>query len=637
MLINRGNPLLKGSTKLKDSYNFTFSCEADSVKLLLYNPSGNILKKTVEMTRKDKTGDVFAVCISGINLDEAMYCYEVNGQKVIDPYAKTISGCEVFGKQEDAVHLSRVCLSSYDWEEDCPLCIPYHESIFYKFSVRGFTKSMTSKVRYKGTFQGMTEKLSYLKELGITAVMLMPAYEFDEIGKFPQLYQNGYGKYASGPIAGRVNYWGYGRGFYFAPKASFTSISRKKTDYTTEFKDMVKKFHKNGIEVIMEMHFHGESTDFILDCLHYWVTEYHIDGVHLYADDDSLNAAAKDPLLSRTKIITVFWNGETKHYKNMANYNAGFMNVARKFLKGDENQLGDFVNVSRNNPIQSANINYITSHDGFTLMDLVSYDRKHNESNGENNTDGEDFNNSWNCGMEGPTRKKKVLQLRRQQLKNALMLLLLSQGTPLLLAGDECCNSQNGNNNPYCLDSELSWVNWKQRGMAEELTQFVKELTAFRKNHKILHMPKQLQAYDSLSCGYPDISCHGSSAWYDAMESYNRHIGIMYYSKYAYTNSLEGQEDNMESMVTEWQGKEDGFIYIAYNMHWEAHELALPKADDECQWQVVLCSGSKESALIQEDSRKVWIEPRCIAVLTGELKKKKRVKTHRQEKKNEHR
>lgn len=607
MIISKGNPLLKGSTKLKDSYNFTFSCEADSVKLLLYSPTGASLEETVDMTQKYKTGDVFAVNIRGVNLDKLLYCYEVDGKKIIDPYAKTISGCEVFGEQKETEHLSRVCLTPYDWEGDEPLCIPYDESIFYKFSVRGFTKSITSKVRHKGTFRGITEKLPYLKELGITAVMLMPAYEFDEIGRFPQLYDNGYGKYASGPIEGRINYWGYGKGFYFAPKASFTSVSIKKTDYTTELKDMVKKFHQNGIEVIMEMHFHGEPVDFILDCLHYWVTEYHIDGIHLYADEAALNAVANDALLSRTKIITVFWNGEKKHYKNMANYNAGYMNVVRKFLKGDENQLRDFVNVSRNNPVQSANINYITSHDGFTLMDLVSYDRKHNESNGENNADGENFNNSWNCGIEGPTRKRKVLQLRRQQLKNAVMLLLLSQGTPLLLAGDECCNSQNGNNNPYCLDSELSWVNWKQRGLAAEMTQFVKEVIAFRKEHKILHMPKQLLSYDSLSCGYPDISCHGNSAWYDRMESYNRHIGIMYYSKYAQESSQE-------------------LIYIAYNMHWEEHELALPKADEECKWQVVLSSGSKESAYVKEDSRAVWIEPRCIAVLTGEVKKKKRVK-----------
>ena len=249
----------------------------------------------------------------------------------------------------------------------------------------------------------MVEKLPYLKELGITAVLFMPLYEFDEIGKFPQLYDNGYGKYASGPIAGRINYWGYTKGFYFAPKASFAWTGRKNADYTAEMKDMVKAFHKEGMEVLMEMHFQDEPVDFILDCLHYWVTEYHIDGIHLFAGEAALNAAARDALLAKTKLITVFWNGEKKHYKNMANYNAGFMNVARKFLKGDENQLGDFVNVSRYNPVQSANINYITSHDGFTLFDLVSYDRKHNEANGEGNADGENFNNSWNCGTEGPS------------------------------------------------------------------------------------------------------------------------------------------------------------------------------------------------------------------------------------------
>lgn len=637
MIVNKGNPLLKGSTKLKDSYNFTFSSEADSIKLLLYNAKGERCQEAIELTQNDKTGDVFSVRISGVDLEESMYCYEVNGQKQVDPYAKTVSGCEMFGEYSEVQHLSRVSLPDYNWEGDMPLSIPYHESIFYKFSVRGFTNSTTSKVRHKGTFSGVTEKIPYLKELGITAVMLMPAYEFDEIGRFPQLYDNGYGKYASGPITGRINYWGYNRGFYFAPKAAFTSVSRKKTDYTTEFKDMVKAFHRQGIEVIMEMHFHGEPTDVILDCLHYWVTEYHIDGIHLYADEAVLNAAAKDALLAKTKIITVFWNGERGHFKNMANYNAGFMNVARKFLKGDENQLGDFVNVSRSNPIQSANINYVTSHDGFTLFDLVSFDRKHNEANGENNADGEDFNNSWNCGMEGATRKKKVLQLRRQQMKNAILLLLLSQGTPLLLAGDEFCNSQGGNNNPYCVDSELSWVNWKYKGMAAEMTAFVKEVLAFRRNYKILHMPEQLLSYDSLSCGYPDISCHGSSAWYDTMESYNRHIGIMYYGKYVYAEAL--QEDVVDRQTeTALPDEAETFLYVAYNMHWEEHELALPMGEEECQWQVALCSGGKESVAVCQEGRAVWVEPRCIAVLTGTRKKKEPLKIRRQKNggKNEH-
>lgn len=156
----------------------------------------------------------------------------------------------------------------------------------------------------------MVEKLPYLKELGITAVLFMPLYEFDEIGKFPQLYDNGYGKYASGPIAGRINYWGYTKGFYFAPKASFAWTGRKKADYTAEMKDMVKAFHKEGMEVLMEMHFQDEPVDFILDCLHYWVTEYHIDGIHLFAGEAALNAAARDALLAKTKLITVFWNGE---------------------------------------------------------------------------------------------------------------------------------------------------------------------------------------------------------------------------------------------------------------------------------------------------------------------------------------
>ena len=162
------------------------------------------------------------------------------------------------------------------------------------------------------------------------------------------------------------------------------------------------------------------------------------------------------------------------------------MNTARKFLKGEENQLGDFVNIIRNNPSNAGNINYITNHNGFTMYDLVSYDRKHNEANGENNTDGENFNYSYNCGAEGRTRKRKIVELRQRQIKNAFMILMLSQGTPLILAGDEFENTQGGNNNPYCIDSETSWVNWKKSDNAVEIYNFLRKLINFRKENNVL-------------------------------------------------------------------------------------------------------------------------------------------------------
>lgn len=606
-MIAKGNVLKMGSSKTGRVYNFAFASESDRAALLIYGSNGE-LKHRFEMDSEYKVGSVFACQISGESLDKDLYCYEVNGKKVVDPYAKTVSGCCEFGiEEEQAFHLSRIVLDKFDWEKDEPLNYPYDECIFYKMHVRGFTKSRTSGVKNKGTFAGIISKIPYLKELGITTIELMPAYEFDEMSRFPQFdNEQEQSIYAPMPIRTPVNYWGYVKGFHFAPKAAFSSVAAVKTDYTVEFKKMVKQLHANGIEVVMEMYFDRETPDMVLDCIRYWVTEYHIDGVHLYGSVVSLEMAAADPILSRTKIITVFWNGSRGSWKHMGNYNEGFSNIARRFLKGDENQLGDFVRVSRENPLQSANINYITNHNGFTMADLVSYERKHNEANGENNRDGESFNYSWNCGVEGKSRKRKIVELRQRQIKNAFMMLLLSGGTPLILAGDEFENSQGGNNNPYCIDGETTWLNWKNADASKDMQEFLKKLIAFRKRYNILHMPSQLMASDPVSCGYPDISYHGSNAWYQAMENYNRHIGVMYCTKY------DGTNRNSESADEGYE-----LIYVAYNMHWETHELALPKLTGEGGWTVEMCSGDCILDVVVKDDKTVEIAPRTAAILVS--------------------
>lgn len=642
MMIAKGNVLKLGSSKIGRAYNFAFASESDKAALLIYDGNG-ALKHRYEMDSDYKVGSVFACQISGESLDKALYCYEVEGKRIIDPYAKTVSGCCEFGIEgEDVCHLSRIVLDKFDWEGDEPLNYPYDECIFYKMHVRGFTKSRTSGVKNKGTFAGIINKIPYLKELGITTIELMPAYEFDEMSRFPQFYEEkNKSMYAPMPIKMPVNYWGYVKGFHFAPKSSFSSAAADKADYTVEFKKMVKQLHANGIEVVMEMYFDRETPDMVLDCLRYWVTEYHIDGVHLYGSAVSLEMAAADPILSKTKIISVFWNGNRGKWKHMGNYNDGFSKIVRCFLKGDENQLGEFVQVSRENPIQSANINYITNHNGFTMADLVSYERKHNEANGENNKDGENFNYSWNCGVEGKSRKKKIVELRQRQIKNAFMMLLMSAGTPLILAGDEFENSQSGNNNPYCIDGETTWLNWKNADASKDMAEFLKKLIDFRKKYKILHMPNQLMASDPVSCGYPDISYHGSNAWYQAMENYNRHIGVMYCTKYDGTKrdiekcgntSCESKKcSGAEQGSAGYEGTNSGeyeLIYVAYNMHWEAHELALPKLVGEGGWTVEMCSGNGDTDIVLKDDKTVEIAPRTAAILVSKpshtVKKQKR-------------
>ncbi|MBQ4283475.1 MAG: alpha-amylase [Lachnospira sp.] len=610
MDISKGNVTRLGSNRDGKGYNFALASESGEVTLHIYD-SGLKLKNSLVMDQAYKTGNVFACRISGVSLEKAYYSYEINGTHYVDPYAKTITDCEQFGiEKKDALYVSRVVLDDYDWEGDSPLNIAYEDCVFYKMHVRGYTKSKSSGVRAKGTFAGIIEKIPYMKSLGITTVELMPAYEFDELGRFAQLQEKetSQGIYASIPIKTPVNYWGYVSGFHFAPKAAYTKIAAKKSDYTAEFKDLVKTLHKNGLEVVMEMFFDRETPDMVLDCIRYWVTQYHIDGVHLYGSTVSLEMAAADPVLSHTKIITVYWDGAMGSIKHMANYNDGFLKTVRCFLKGDENQLADYVRLCRDNPAQSANINYITNHNGFTLADMVSYERKHNEANGENNRDGDNFNYTWNCGEEGSSRKKRIVTLRRRQVKNALMMLMFSAGTPLIMAGDEFENSQEGNNNPYCVDSEVSWVNWKNNNSAKELLGFVKQLIAYRKSNKILHMPERLIASDSVSCGYPDVSYHGSNAWYNACENFDRHVGIMYCSNY-----------DKETIA----GEDYKLIYIAYNMHWEQHELALPKLPLGCEWNVVMCSDKELTAVNIKDDKTVLITPRSAAVIEAVIKTEK--------------
>lgn len=604
MEIGYGNPCNMGVAKIVNGYNFAIESTAASIDLLLYKKNSNTVEFCIELDESFKTGDVFAVLLSGIELKEYQYNYKIQNNYIVDPYAKTVSDCQSFGEvSKNPFYVSCVELESFDWEDDRPLTIPYDQSIIYKLHVRGFTKSKTSGVKHKGTFAGIIEKIPYLKDLGITTIEMMPAYEFEEVDRF-----NGdkkIGMYTPSDIK-TLNYWGYTNGLHFAPKAAYCE-NADQADYTYEFKLLVKELHKNGIELVMELYFDKENANLIDDCIRFWVLEYHIDGVHLYCKQSGLYVATQDPILSKTKIITQFWDNDGVEdakpdaYKNMGNYSDGFSTVTKRFLKGDEDQLTAFINALRCNPAQCANINYITNHNGFTLFDLVSYDRKHNEANGEGNRDGQNYNHSWNCGVEGKTRSKKIMELRQRQIKNAFMLLLLAQGTPLIMSGDEIENSQSGNNNPYGIDNEMSWLNWNTTENAKELYLFVQKLISFRKEHGILHMPKQLYMADILSCGYPDISYHGNNAWYSALENYNRHIGVMYCSKYA-TNSADNE-----------------LIYIAYNMHWESHNLALPRIAAGCQWSVVLDSVNEQKDLNIDDNKIVRIEPRSVVVLLGKI------------------
>ena len=597
----------------------------EKAELLLYRKGTEEIAAEIPFSQQPYAGTVHALKVKGISPKEYEYNFRIGGRVTVDPSARLITGKGDFGdtalKGEHQIRGGFV-LSDFEWgpEEQQPQ-IPWEDVISYQLHVRGFTMQKNSRVRHKGTFLGLQEKIPYLKELGINQVILMPAYEFEEfltdqsIGGAPSVVRDGDKTLMQENTRGRkLNYWGYAPGYYYVPKASYSAAGKP----DREFKTMVKAFHENGMEVVMQFCFPDPvDLSLVSDCLIWWIQEYHVDGFWLLMDQEAANRVAGNPFLTRTKLISGYFPADRIRREedkflpvNLAECNDGFQVDIRKLLKGDEDMLTAFVSRLRYHPENSGVLNHVTNHDGFTLMDLVSYDKKHNEENFEQGRDGSEYNFSWNCGAEGPTRKKKILELRMQQMKNAFAMVLLAQGTPMLLAGDEFGNSQGGNNNPYCLDNEVSWVDWSRERANQELTDFVKALIAFRKEHKILHMEKALTGGDSRSVGYPDVSCHGSKAWYGGFEPVNRHVGLMYCGKYA------GQDE---------------FIYVAYNLHWESQELALPYLPEGMEWKKVLDTGAaKDCETGMTQTRQFTVPARTIQVLLG-CKKEQRRQTENSE------
>lgn len=459
------------------------------------------------------------------------------------------------------------------------------------------------------------EKIPYLKELGINSIELMPAYEFEECEwdttdisikkKIEYQVKHIDEKLPSGtePLkAEKVNCWGYKEAFYFAPKMSYAASGNP----CEEFRRMVRMLHKNGIEIIMQFYFPDHiKQGYILEIIKYWVLVYQIDGVHLKGSRLPMTLVATEPLLANTKIMCedfylheIYPNEFIPANKTLGYYRDDFMNDIRRYLKGDQDTIKSFRYHMRNIHPKCGVINYITNYYGFTLNDLVSYEQKHNELNGENNTDGTNYNFSWNCGAEGPSRKKTVMQLRHKQMKNALSFLFTAQGTPLLFAGDEFGNSQDGNNNCYCQDNATGWVDWKGLTRNQDIFEYIKELIAFRKSHSILHLNERLTALDRYGYGCPDLSYHGEEAWKAQLENNNnRHIGIMYC----------GKSDNGEG----------DYIYIAYNMHWNSHRFALPSIANHT-W-VSRFSTAINNIVYDEEKNMEYIDiaPRSVSILTG--------------------
>ena len=466
--------------------------------------------------------------------------------------------------------------------------------------VRGFTAHSSSKVENKGTFKGILEKLDYLKDLGITTLELMPCYEFEEFEKISK--DNSFMVDTTDYKAeNKVNYWGYKEGFYFAPKASYCATNEP----VKEFKEFVKTLHKNGIEVVLQFYFPDKVKQHkIYEVLKFWLLNYNVDGFHLKGNKIPFSFIANDPLFGDTKLLydyipenEIYEAAFVPIKRNLSSYSDAFMYQMRKVLKGDEGTLKDLVYYTKNYPEKSACVNFITNYYGFTLNDLVSYDRKHNEDNGEKNVDGCDYNFSWNCGIEGKTKKSLVMKLRKKMMKDALFLVFSSKGTPLILAGDEICNTQNGNNNPYCQDNAVSYINWNLTAEASEMLEYTKKLIALRKSDLNAVLNREFSMLDRAHIGYPDLSYHSDEAWKADLATYNRHLGIMY-------SSLD------KGNVT--------LYYLAYNFYWKEITFSLPFLPVSAKWDVVFSTGDvKEKEEEKEETKqgmKFELESRSCAV-----------------------
>lgn len=571
-------PIQMGAVREKDGVRFTTVISyGKQGSLLLYEAGSEEATYEIPFPEAPILGKIHSMKVLGLPCQRYEYNYKIDGQTVPDAYAAQVY------HNGDSIRCGFLH-KKFDWEDEKRPSIPYDEAVMYHLHVRNYTMNRKSGVRKKGTFAGLEEKIPYLKELGINQIKLMPVYEFEETLK-----------------GNKKNCWGYEKGCYFAPKSSYASS--KYAD--VEFKHMIRTCHQNGIEVLLDFWFApGTSSKFIADCLLYWVQEYHVDGFHVIGADETVRLLAADPAFFGVKMLCVYYpehslTVEKGESKNAAEINDGFLVDARRILKGDEGALEHLVYRNRRNPADMAVVNYITNHDGFTLCDLVSYNQKHNEENQESGDDGSDYNFSWNCGVEGSTRKKQIVKLRERQKKNAVLMMMLAQGVPMLLGGDEFGNSQLGNNNPYCLDNEISWVSWNQYEGHKAFVNFVKNAIAFRKKHPILHMTKELALMDYHSYGYPDLSYHSENAWYGGFEYQSKKVGMMYCEKYS------GMEE---------------LLYVAYNFHAEEQAFALPKLPEKWQWYKAIDTSEEESFPQEEaleQTRIFSVPSRTIVVLIG--------------------
>ena len=665
-----------GATAIPCGVNFTIlSVGATSCELVLFRRGEREPEAVIKIPEHYKIGHVYSIIVFGLDIHEFEYAYRMDGpydpskgllfncnNYLLDPYARAVTSQSQWGKPAEEYYKARVVQDDYDWGDFRQPSVPMSDLIVYELHVRGFTKHLSSGVENPGTFEGIIEKIPYLKELGINAVELMPVFEFDEMIALRE--HNG---------RELIDYWGYNTVCFFSPNTSYTA-SLEYNREGNELKRLINALNENGIEVILDVVFNhtaegnedgalfsfkgldnnvyymltpdGKYFNFsgcgntlncnhpivrqmILECLRYWVINYRISGFRfdlasILGRNESgapmhhpplLQSLAFDPILSNVKLIAEAWDaaglyqvGSFPSWNRWAEWNGKYRDDMRSFLKGDSGYaLAAALRIAGSTDMYDpterghhVSVNFITCHDGFPLHDLYSYNHKHNEENGWHGTDGTNDNRSWNCGAEGDTDDPGVLSLRKRMIKNACAVLLCSRGTPMFLAGDEFCNTQFGNNNPYCQDNEISWLDWGMIEKNRDIHDFFKSMIAFRKSH-----PAIRQTTEPCSCGFPDISFHNEHPWNQSYDFESRVVGVMF----------AGKTDD---------GKDD-IVFVAVNAFWEEMCLRPPHLPEPLRWVKAvdtfeccpMADGTPGNNQFPPVADRLFLGPRSVAVLVA--------------------
>lgn len=550
---------------------------------------------------------------------------------LLDPYARSVTGQSHWGCVNHASHgyRARVTHNNFDWGDSRHAQIPMEDLIIYELHVRGFTQDSSSGVKCPGTFRGLEEKIPYLKELGINAVELMPIFEFDEMRNARLIDENqlidywGYNPVSffspNSSYASKKEENNEGTELKHLIRTLHANgidvILDVVFNHTAEGNELGPCFSFKGFDnniyymLTPDGYYYNFSgcgntlncnhpvvRELILDCLRYWVTDYRVDGFRfdlasiLGRNEDGspmsqpplLQSLAFDPILGNVKLIAEAWDagglyqvGSFPSWRRWAEWNGRYRDDMRRFLKGDDGLhetalkriLGspDLYNPQYRGG--NASVNFLTCHDGFTLCDLYSYNQKHNEANGWNNTDGCDDNHSWNCGEEGETSNPEILRLRLKMMQNACALLMCSRGTPMFLSGDEFADTRFGNNNPYCQDNEISWLDWSLLSKNQALFAFFQYMIAFRKQHPAIRRNLE-PSYTS----YPSMSGHGLTPE-PPVPSSDSHTACVMFAGF---DEKTGQED---------------LVFLAVNAHWIAKQLVLPSLPNGYVWKIAVNTG----------------------------------------------